>query len=91
MAICLDFELIEMVGTKARYRYGSCLHELDGVMEVDLYRLVNGEISKDTPMEDVVIRLNDNQGQASANRIFGKIYKHFMENHEYPQKGGYYA
>ncbi|MBD0384036.1 hypothetical protein [Paenibacillus sedimenti] len=91
MAICLEFELIEVIGTIARYRFGNCLRDLDGVFELDLFKLKSGEISGDTPMNVVVKLINDNQEQAMANRVFSKVYKHFLEHNEYPVKGGYYV
>lgn len=91
MAICLEFELIEVIGTLARYRFGNCLRELDGVIELDLFKLKSGEISGDTPINEVVRLMNDKQTQAMANRVFSKINKHFLEQNDYPVKGGYYA
>lgn len=91
MAICLEFELIEEIGTLARYKFGNCLHELDGVFELDLFKLKSGEISGETPINEVVKLINDNQEQSMANRVFSKINKHYLEYNEYPRKGGYYA
>jgi len=91
MAICLEFELIEVIGTVARYRFGNCLRELDGIIELDLFKLKNGEIPGDTPISEVVKLINDKQEQAMANRVFSKVNKHFLEHNEYPVKGGYYA
>lgn len=67
MAICIEFELVELKGSAAEYRFGSCLNELTGLFEVDLEKLVSGEIPWDTPMEQVVILLNNKQSQAMAN------------------------
>lgn len=91
MAICIDFELIGVEHTVARYRYGECLRELNGIFEIDLYKFTSGELPEDTVMSDVVVLLNQNQSQASAIRAFTKIYRHFKEHGEYPVKGGYYA
>jgi hypothetical protein len=91
MAICLEFELIEVIGNIASYRFGSCLKELDGIIELDLFKLISGETTVDTPMSEVVRLMNDKQNQAMANRVFGKVHKHFLEYNEYPVKGGYYA
>ncbi|MFX3639845.1 MAG: hypothetical protein ACE3L7_14515 [Candidatus Pristimantibacillus sp.] len=91
MAICLNFELVTVRGTIAEYRFGDCLKELDGVFEIDLPRLINGEISMDAPIEEVVKLKNDKKPQATANRVFGKIHKYFLEHNEYPTKGGYYS
>ncbi|OAS17411.1 hypothetical protein [Paenibacillus oryzisoli] len=91
MAICLEFKLVAVRGTVAEYSYGNCLRELDGAFEVDLHKLVSGETSMNTPMDEVVKRKNDNQSQSMANRVFGKIYKHYLEHYEYLSKGGYYA
>lgn len=91
MAICLDYELVEIRGTVAVYKFGDCLQELDGVFEIDLPKLISGEISMQAPIDEVVKLKNHNQSQSKANRVFGKIYKHYLENHEYSIKGGYYA
>ncbi|MEK3682519.1 hypothetical protein [Paenibacillus sp. FSL R10-2736] len=91
MAICIDFELIEIENTIARYRYGDCLRELNGMFETDLYRFTSGELPGDTSMAEVVVLLNNNQSQWSAIKAFTKIYRHFQEHGEYPVKGGYYA
>jgi hypothetical protein len=91
LAICLNFELISVRGTIAEYRFGDCLKELDGRFETDLSKLISGEKSIDTPMSEFVLLKNENQSQASANRVFSKIYKYFLEHDEYPEKGGYYA
>lgn len=91
MAICLDYELVEIRGTVAVYKFGNCLKELDGIFEIDLPKLISGEISMQAPIGEVVKLKNDNQSQAKAIKVFGKIYKHYLEHHEYPTKGGYYA
>jgi len=92
VAICIEFELVEVNGTLARYRYGSCRRELDGVFEVDVPKLLSGETSKDAPMDEVVRLLPSKlMSQPMANRAFGKIYKYYAANGEYPVKGGYYA
>lgn len=91
MAICLEFELVEVNGTLAKYRFGSCLKPLDGELELDLFKLKSGEIPGTTPIDQVVKLMNDKQSQAMANRVFGKIYKHYFETNEYLVKGGYYA
>ncbi|CAH1222201.1 hypothetical protein PAECIP111891_05304 [Paenibacillus allorhizoplanae] len=91
MAICLEFELVMIRGTVAEYTFGSCLKEKDRVFEVDIPKLISGETSMDTPMDEVVKLKNDKQSQSMANRVFGKIYKHYLEHHEYVSKGGYYA
>lgn len=91
MAICLEFELVKIRGTVAEYRFGNCLKELDGAFEVDLPKLISGETSMNTPMDEVVKLKNDKQSQSMANRVFGKIYKYYLEHHEYLSKGGYYA
>ncbi|MFF2480710.1 hypothetical protein [Paenibacillus sp. NPDC058071] len=91
MAICLNFELVTIKGTIAEYRFGNCLKELDGIFEIDLPNLISGEISMETPIDEVVRLKNNSQTQSMANRVFGKIYKHYLEHNEYPAKGGYYA
>jgi hypothetical protein len=91
MAICVEFELIEITGTKAKYKFGPCLKELDGIFELDLFELTSGAIPESTPINEVVRLINDKQSQLEANRAFSKIYKHFMEHNEYMNKGGFYA
>ncbi|MCP3746708.1 hypothetical protein [Paenibacillus sp. A3M_27_13] len=91
MAICLNYELVKIRGTVAEYRFGNCLSDLDGIFEIDLPKLIGGEISMEAPISEVVRLKNISQSQAMANRVFGKIYKHFLEHNEYPSKGGYYA
>jgi hypothetical protein len=91
LAICLEFELIEVIGTLAKYRFGYCLRELDGVIELDLTKLISGETPKDTPINEVVKLINNNQTQQNAYRVFHKIYKYYLEYNDYPLKGGYYA
>lgn len=91
MAICLEFELVEIVGTSATYKFGPCGHEPDGLVEFDIAKLLNGEIPGDTPVHEAVKVLNAHQSQAMANRVFGKIYRHYAEHGNYPLTGGYYA
>ncbi|MHA7966784.1 hypothetical protein ACX93W_21975 [Paenibacillus sp. CAU 1782] len=91
MAICIDFELAGMNGTAVQYRFGHCLQELSGLLEVDVEKLISGETSWDTPMNEVVILLNTDHSQWMANKVFGKIVKHYKETGEYLAKGGYYA
>ncbi|WCN38809.1 hypothetical protein [Aneurinibacillus uraniidurans] len=92
MAICIEFRLIEVNATIARYQYGQCMKELDGTFEVDIPKLISGEISKDTPMDEVVRLLPSKyMNQSMANRAFSKIYKYYLENKGYPSEGGYYA
>lgn len=95
MALCIDFELIEQNGMMAKYRYGQCLHKLDGIVEVDVIRLINGEIPGDTPLSEIVkvIKLckGDNESKQLAIRVFSAIHRYYKENGTYPEKGGYYA
>ncbi|GLX68626.1 hypothetical protein [Paenibacillus glycanilyticus] len=91
MAVCLEFELIEVIGTRAKYRFGPCLHDLDGLIELDLFKLKSGEISGDTPINEVVKLINDNQKQGMANKVFSEVFKFFNDHNEYPARGGYYA
>ncbi|GAA0134897.1 hypothetical protein YSY43_17370 [Paenibacillus sp. YSY-4.3] len=91
MAICIEFELVEVKGTVAQYRFGDCVKELTGLFEVDLYKLSNGETSWDTAMDKVVVLLNHGHSQAKANRAFSKIFKYYKETGEYLSMGGYYA
>lgn len=91
MAICIDFEFVGMNGTAAQYRFGHCLRELSGLLEVDVGKLINGETSWDAPMNEVVILLNTEQSQWMANKVFGKIFKHYKETGEYLARDGYYA
>lgn len=92
MAICIEFKLIEVNATLAKYQYGPCMKELDGVFEVDVVKLISGEVSENTPIDEVVRLLPSGyMSQAMANRAFGKIYKYYVENRYYPLEGGYYA
>ncbi|MCZ8518484.1 MULTISPECIES: hypothetical protein [Paenibacillus] len=91
MAICLKFELVEVVDTTARYRFGGCNEVLDGVFEIDITKLVRGDIDGDTPISQVVRLMNDKQSQSMANRVFGEIYRHYLKDSKYPEEGGYYA
>jgi hypothetical protein len=92
MAICLEFELIEVSGTVAKYRYGSCAQEMNGLLEIDLYKLyISREISGDISISEIVKLLNDKQSQAKANKVFSKIEKYYRKHKEYPKRGGYFA
>lgn len=91
MAICIEFELIEEIGTLARYRYGHCLKELDFDMEFDLQNLVSGETSLETPFNEIINFTSDKKSEFMAYRVFSKIYKHYLSEGEYLKKGGYYA
>lgn len=91
MAICLDFELIEVIGTKARYRFGNCLKPLDGMMEVDLEEFIRKGLPSDTTVDKVMKLLNNQHSEQMAMRVFMKIYKHYLKTNEYPTRGGYYA
>ncbi|GIP53302.1 MULTISPECIES: hypothetical protein [Paenibacillus] len=91
MAICVEFELIEIENTIARYRFGDCLGDLNGEFETDLYRFISGEFPGDTSMSEIVVLLNDKQSQWKAIKAFTKIYRHFKVHKEYLSKGGYYA
>lgn len=91
MAICIKFSLLEINGTAARYRFGGCNQELDGIFEIDLYKLMSCETPGSTPMNEVVRLLNEKQSEFLACRAFSKIYYHFKEHNEYLKDGGYYA
>jgi hypothetical protein len=95
MAICIVFKLHEMNDTKATYLYGDCSESLEGMFEVDLEKLITGEIPGDTSMRQVVkvIKpcLSDGINQHKANRAFSKIFKHYKETKTYLLEGGYYA
>jgi hypothetical protein len=92
MAICLEFELVEVSGTVARYRYGSCAQEMNGLLEIDLYKLyISREIPEDISIGKIVKLLNNNQSQVKANKVFSKIAKYYQKQKEYPKRGGYFA
>ncbi|MNN11538.1 hypothetical protein D3C81_1244990 [compost metagenome] len=91
MAICIEFELIQVKDSVAQYKFGDCLKELTGLFEINLEKLLNGDTSEDTLMDKIVILLNREQSQSMANRAFSKIYKHYKETGEYLTRGGYYA
>lgn len=78
-----------MKGTVAQYRFGDCEKELTGLFEIDLYKLLSGETSWDTAMDEVVVLLNHEHSQAKANRVFSKIFKHYKETGEYYPREGY--
>ncbi|MVP00778.1 hypothetical protein [Paenibacillus lutrae] len=92
MAICIEFKLIKVSGTLATYQYGECLREMDGLFEVDVYKLITGEIPGDTPMSEVVRLLpSATKSEFMAYRAFRKIRNYYVEHGEYPVQGGYYA
>lgn len=95
MAICIDFKLLEIKNNKAIYAYGDCSENFEGIFELDLEKLITGEIPGDTCMTKVVkvVRpcLSDRVYQHKANRAFSKIYKHYRETRTYLLEGGYYA
>jgi hypothetical protein len=89
MAICIEFELIEIKGTIAKYQYGECLTELHGLFEVDVTILITREVSS---LSEVVRLLpSEYMNQSMANRACIKIYKYYLEHNKYPKRGGYYA
>lgn len=95
MAFCIEFKLLEMNDTKAIYVYGDCSENFEGIFELDLEKLISGEIPGDTNMIQVVkvIKpcLSDGDYQHKANRAFSKIYKHYKETRTYLLEGGYYS
>lgn len=95
MGWCIDFKLIEVNGILAKYRYGQCLQELDGIVEVDVVSVIKGELSGDTQMSEVVrvIELcsGESESRYLAIKTFTAIYRYYKENGIYPEKGGYYS
>ncbi|MGG4397415.1 hypothetical protein ABEX25_24210 [Paenibacillus thiaminolyticus] len=91
MAICIEFELIEERGTVARYRYGHCMQTLEYELEVDLSKLMSGEIAKDTPLNNIIVFTSEKKSEFMAYRVFSKIYKHYSAEGQYVKRGGYYA
>jgi len=95
MGWCIDFKLIEVEGILAKYQYGQCLHELDGVLEVNVVSVINGELPGDTPMSEVarVIVPCSGEGESRylAIKAFTAIHRYYKQNGAYPEKGGYYA
>ncbi|TVX93800.1 hypothetical protein [Paenibacillus agilis] len=95
MAICIKFKLLEVIDNKAIYVYGDCSENFEGIFELELEKLITGEIPSDTCMTQVVkvIKpcLSDGQYQHKANRAFSKIYKHYKETRTYLLEGGYYS
>ncbi|OKP94392.1 hypothetical protein [Paenibacillus sp. P46E] len=89
------FRLLEVKDTQATYHYGDCSENYEGVFELDIVKLLSGEIKGDTPMSEVVKILkpciSESSNQHKANRAFGKIYKHFQETNEYIKDGGFYS
>jgi|GEM_PF-6412491 len=41
MVWCIDYKLIEVRGVLTKYKYGLYLHELDGIIEVNVVSLIN--------------------------------------------------
>lgn len=95
MGWCIDFELIESDGIKAKYRYGKCLHDLDGIVEVDVIRVINGEIPGETPMSEVAKVITPCEGENDSQRyailVFSAIHRYYRKNGVYPEKGAYYS
>ncbi|MGN7763374.1 hypothetical protein ACTJKB_18170 [Paenibacillus sp. 22594] len=89
------FKLFEVKDTKATYHYGDCSENYEGIFELDLFKLLSGEIKGDTPMSEVVKILkpciSEGFNQHKANRAFSKIYQHFHETNEYINDGGFYS
>ncbi|WP_245595987.1 hypothetical protein [Paenibacillus taiwanensis] len=84
-----------MDDNKAIYVYGDCSENFEGMFQLELEKLLSGEIPSNTDMKEVVkvIRpcLSDGEYQHKANRAFSKIYKHYKETTTYLLEGGYYA
>ncbi|WP_156395523.1 MULTISPECIES: hypothetical protein [Paenibacillus] len=84
-----------MNDTKALYVYGDCSENFEGLLELDLEKLISGVTSFDTDMSEVVkvikLFISDTEYQHKANRAFRKIHKHYKETKEYLSEGGYYA
>lgn len=95
MAFCINFKLIKKYDTKAIYAYGDCSENFEGLFELDLEKLISGEIPSDTDIREVVkvIKpcISDKEYQHKANRVFSKIYKHYKETSTYLLEGGYYS
>lgn len=95
MAFCIDFKLICVNDGTATYAYGDCSENLEGRFELNIERLLSGEMSMDTDMREVVkvtkSCLSDGEHQHKANRAFSKIYKHYKITATYLKEGGYYA
>ncbi|CAI6036077.1 hypothetical protein PAECIP112173_00824 [Paenibacillus sp. JJ-100] len=95
MAFCIQFQLISVNEGTAVYAYGDCSENLEGRFELNLGRLMSGEVSMDTDMREVVRVtkpcLSDGGYQHKANRAFSKIYKHYVSTSTYLKEGGYYA
>lgn len=91
MAICIEFELIEVIDSIAIYKYGNCLHELDHVMKFNLDKILSGETLQETPINEIVSLTSEKKSEFMAYRVFFKVYKHYRDNGEYLKKGGHYA
>jgi hypothetical protein len=95
MAFCIDFQLIGVNAGTAVYAYGDCSEHLEGRFELNLERLILGEVSMDTDIKEIVRVtkpcLSDGENQHKANRAFSKIYKHYVNTSTYIKEGGYYA
>ncbi|RXZ78543.1 hypothetical protein EBB07_26455 [Paenibacillaceae bacterium] len=95
MAFCIQFKLLEVEDTKARYIYGDCSENYEGRFELDLFKLSTNEALSETTMSEAVKLLkpclSEGVSQYKANRAFSKIYKHYIQTGSYLEEGGYYA
>jgi hypothetical protein len=95
MGWCIDFKLIRIDGTRAKYQYGQCKHELDGIVEVDVVKLISGELPGSTPMSEVARVLKSCEGENGTERfamqVFTAVHRYYNKKGAYPEKGGYYA
>ncbi|MCM3781631.1 hypothetical protein M3231_01480 [Neobacillus mesonae] len=91
MAICIEFELLTTQGTTAEYAFGPCLQQKSGIVVLDIPALIHDKTLMTMPIDQVVQLKNAHQSQAMANRVFGKVYKYYLEHGHYPASGGYYA
>lgn len=95
MAFCIQFKLIEIYQTTAKYMYSDCSDNFEGIFELNLENYFTNELFDKVSMSDVVkvIKpcLREGQSQPLANRAFSKIYKHYQKTGKYLREGGYYA
>lgn len=95
MGIAVSFNLVNLNGTIATYGYGKDFDNYEGIIQIDLSRHVDDEITNENEKDilfEIVTPCNDEwKDHGLAGRVFMKIYRYYKEHGIYPEKGGHYA
>ncbi|MCZ8517646.1 hypothetical protein O9H85_36055 [Paenibacillus filicis] len=95
MGIAVSFKLLKLEGTVATYGYGKDFDNFDGVIKIDLCRHSGDDITVENEQDirfDIVTPCKSEwKDYGLAGRVFVRIFRHYKEHSNYPEKGSHYA